>query len=416
MKLFRFVFLIITLLIGNNSYTQSYTEDLVFLRKTLEKTKSFQDQIKGEKLKYFDSVYHSVLDDSLSEVDDWQKFQKFSKLFFPIKDNHIGFYSNVNYEHFKSQENLEKYMQTEEFKNYPSINIDIDSLKKILLNKPIESPEGIYYYADVLTVGVYQKSKNEFEGIILESKTALWKPGQLAIYLNEFEPGLYKAIYAHPIHKNFIFHPIEKKQNGRLVNSVFYSSFTREPYSKIPGKINYADLPSNSPRFEMRNINDKFQYLLIRSFQNNTITSRESQKFHDSVINQITAPNLIIDLRNNEGGQYKQSKKFLKLARKHSKKGKVYLLINHHTLSQAEIFTLKLKNLKNIYTAGLPTRGMLSYGSNYGKRITLPTGKYTIYPTDMKGRKLFLKYENYGIQPEIILKPDSDWLEQIIRM
>ena len=166
----------------------------------------------------------------------------------------------------------------------------------------------------------------------------------------------------------------------------------------------------------MLSLHQSWIHFLIRSFQNNTITSRESQKFHDSVINQITAPNLIIDLRNNEGGQYKQSKKFLKLARKHSKKGKVYLLINHQTLSQAEIFTLKLKNLKNIYTAGLPTRGMLSYGSNYGKRITLPTGKYTIYPTDMKGRKLFLKYENYGIQPEIILKPDSDWLEQIIRM
>jgi C-terminal processing protease CtpA/Prc len=92
------------------------------------------------------------------------------------------------------------------------------------------------------------------------------------------------------------------------------------------------------------------------------------------------------------------------------------VLINNGTLSEAEILTLKLKQRRNVTTLGQTTKGMLSYGSNYGKRESLPSGRFELYPTDMKGSAKFLQYEDYGIQPDIKLKNDSSWIGQVVEI
>ena len=106
-------------------------------------------------------------------------------------------------------------------------------------------------------------------------------------------------------------------------------------------------------------------------------------------------------------------KKYLSLLKKYVNHGQLYILLNNGTLSQSEIFTLKLKKLKNTTTLGQTTKGMLTYGSNYGKRERLPSGFFEIYPTDMKGKKNLLLYENFGIKPDIFLKNDSNWIIQV---
>jgi hypothetical protein len=75
---------------------------------------------------------------------------------------------------------------------------------------------------------------------------------------------------------------------------------------------------------------------------------------------------------------------------------------------------LELKRLNNVNTLGHQTKGMLSYGSNYGKTEKLPSGKIVIYPTDMNNGSELLQYEDYGINPDIILKDDMDWIQQVI--
>jgi Periplasmic protease len=92
----------------------------------------------------------------------------------------------------------------------------------------------------------------------------------------------------------------------------------------------------------------------------------------------------------------------------------LYVLLNNGTLSQAEIFTLKLKQLNNVTTLGSTTKGMLAYGSNYGKRERLPSGKLEIHPTDMNSGRALLQYEDYGINPDITLSDNRDWIEQVV--
>ena len=91
-------------------------------------------------------------------------------------------------------------------------------------------------------------------------------------------------------------------------------------------------------------------------------------------------------------------------------------MVNNGTLSQGEIFTLQLKQFKNIKTLGQTTKGMLTYGSNYGKREKLPSQSFEVYVTDMKGDKRLIPYENYGINPDIILSDTKDWIEQTIKI
>ncbi|RFS14676.1 S41 family peptidase [Emticicia sp. C21] len=125
---------------------------------------------------------------------------------------------------------------------------------------------------------------------------------------------------------------------------------------------------------------------------------------------------MIVDLRNNEGGADKVARKFMKLIRSYAGNHKIYVLVNNATISQGEIFALRLKKLKNVKILGQTTKGMISYGSNYGIWEKLPSNKFEVYMTDMKdSNKFLLKYENKGIIPDIELNNESDWIEQALQ-
>ena len=37
-----------------------------------------------------------------------------------------------------------------------------------------------------------------------------------------------------------------------------------------------------------------------------------------------------------------------------------------------------------------------------------------VYATDLKGRARFLRYEDFGIVPDLALRPDTDWIDQVV--
>lgn len=399
-----------------NAQTNTYLADLAALKSILQKTPSYKAQIKGDKQSRYNSLYDRLILDTTNNPSTFQYFFNLSQLLFPLRDNHLGFYQLPNYANFKTKESIDSFTKTKEFLDYPAIKINIDSLKEVLAIKPDSSMEGIYHYGKFYSVGLFKSSDKEYIGVIVNSEVNLWQKGMVAIHLYEYSPNLFKAIYGHPLFKNFILQTNEKYRNQSLVNSYFYGSYSQDIYSKQLQQNDYINIPKNISKFELRNINDNVQYLLIRSFQRNKTTMQESKKFYDSIKNTLTASNLLLDLRNNEGGARKETKKYFTLLKKYTKKGHLYILLNNETLSQAEIFTLRLKKLKNVTTIGQSTKGMLTYGSNYGRRQKLPSGKFEIYPTDMKGNKKLLQYENYGIIPDISLNQNSDWIGQVIKI
>lgn len=402
--------------IASNGQINTYLEDLAALKFVLQKTPSYKSQIKGDKQALFNSLYERLASDTTSNPHSFKYFYNLSQLIFPLKDNHLGFYQIAVYDNFKNKERIDSFIGTKEFLDYPTFHINIDSLKNVLAKRPADSVEGIYNYGRFYSVGLFKRVDKEYVGVIIDSDVNLWRKGQVAIHLYEYAPNLFKAIYGHPLSKIFILQTNEKYRNQSLVNSYFYSSYSLDIYSKQHRTVDYVNLSKNSSKFELKSINGDIQYLLLRSFQRHSITTQQSKNFYDSIKNVLTAKTLILDLRNNEGGATKESRKYLRLLKKFTRNGNLYVLLNNGTLSQAEIFTLQLKKLKNVTTVGQTTKGMLAYGSNYGKRERLPSGRFEIYPTDMKGNAKLLQYEDYGITPDIILRDDRDWIEQTVEI
>ncbi len=416
MRITLLVYFLISSLVSN-SQKGTYLEDLKSLQSVIQKTPSYRVQIKGDKLEQYKTLYDNLASDTVADPNSYRYYYNLVQLLFPIRDNHLGFYQIPNFDHFKTKETIDSFVATKEFRDYPTVDINFDSLKNELTKKPADSIEGIYHYDKYYTVGVYRSGNNEYLGVILESEVNLWSKGQIAIHLYENTPQIYKAIYGHPLTKNFIFQPVEKYQNQSLVNSYFYGAYSQDIYSKRLQSDDHVNIQRGGSKFELKNINENVQYLLVKTFQADNITSQTSKSFYDSIKNNLKTPHLILDLRNNEGGAEKEMAKYFQLLKSYVESGHLYVLHNNGTMSQAEIFILKLKELKNVTTLGQTTRGMLTYGSNYGKRVRLPSGRFEIYPTDMLSWKLaLLEYEDFGLKPDVFLEIDKDWIKQVLEV
>ena len=401
MKIFLSLLLTLPFFIVKAQTKNTYVADIISLHNILQKTPSYKDQIKGQSLTAYNELFTRLKSDSTYSISDYKYFYNLAQLFFPIQDNHLGFYQT------------DKFPKESE---YPKFDGNIDSLKSVLETKVLDSIEGIYFYGDSYSVGLYQSNPKEYIGVVLNSKTTIWKNGQIAVHLYETLPNCFKAIYAHPKYKNLLLYQIEKYSHHSLVNSYFYSSLSESIYTKIIRTTDYINLPKNIYSFHFKNISSDIQYLHIKHFSADKIAMQQSQSFYDSIKGSLTAPNLILDLRNNDGGANKVSKKFLKLIKGFVETGQVFVLVNNGTLSQGEIFTLQLKHLKNVKVLGQTTKGMLVYGSNYGKREKLSSQAFQVYITDMNGNKKLVPYENYGINPDITLLDNKDWIEQVVEV
>ena len=401
--------------------TNTYVNDITALHDILQKTPSYKDQIKGQQnAASYNKLFEKLKLDSVNNVSEYKYFYNLAKLFFPIRDNHLGFYQIIDKNNFKDRATFEKYMGSKEFKNFPKCNLNIDSLKDALSKKPIDSIEGIYYLDTLFSVGLFKAKDKEYIGVVLSSKITywrnlIWKNGEIAIHLYEYLPNYYKAIYTSPITKGLILYSNEKFRNLSLINSEFYG-FDGKRYSKVLHQQDYTNLPRNINDFQFKNIQSNIQYLRIKHFSADLADMKKSKAFIDSIKPLITAPNLIVDLRNNEGGAIKVSKNFLALIKDYVKNGHVNVLVNNGTISQGEIFTLQLKQLDNVQVLGQTTNGTLMYGSNYGKTEKLPSKAFQVYITDMDGDKRLIPYEVFGVNPDVTLSNTSDWVEQTVEI
>ncbi len=180
---------------------------------------------------------------------------------------------------------------------------------------------------------------------------------------------------------------------------------------KIP-EINHYNANFPDQKFVFKNLNDSFTYVKLGSFNSSNKGIEEATNFHNEISEKLTTKNLIVDLRNNNGGGDRSSTQFYKLFKKF--KGKIYVLVNFYTVSNAEQFAIKMKKHKNVVIVGDNTRGMITYGRNYDEDKETPSKNFRIYFSDLKDNwKHYLNYEGIGLKPEIYLTSDKDWIEQI---
>jgi hypothetical protein len=391
----RFIqlFLLTLLFVSAKGQTyDSYKNDLLLLKSSLQKTPSFKDQIQGQKLIEYNLLFENLKNDSSYKISPFRYFKNLSQLFFPIKDNHLGFYQIAR---FSEQNNLETFLG------------NIDSLKSSLATKNIDSIEGIYHQGQINVIGIFRKSINEFVGVVLDTKSKTLTKGDIVLYLFQTNTNQFKAIYTYGTTNYFILYQNEKFLNKSLING----GLTKNVTDFIPN-----NKAIKSTDFELVNITNDIQYLRIKHFDPEKKKMEQSEQFYNSIKDSLNAPNLILDLSINYGGGEKVSKKYLKLLKKYTKTNKLFVLVGNSTISHGEIFTLQLKGLKNVIILGQTTQGTLTYGINTDKSFLFGNNKIRAIFTDMDGNNNLLQYESIGVNPDKYLLMDKDWIEQVIEM
>ncbi|MES2416629.1 MAG: S41 family peptidase [Bacteroidota bacterium] len=352
--------------------------DLDFLYQAIQKVPSYKDQLKSDKT--YVQLYQQLRKE-LNTTDELIVFQKLAQLIFPLRDNHLALArkpdSNFKFISLKPE-------------------VDLVRLEKKLIEVPLDSIEGVFY-----------------EG---QQKYLIYKQAPQVYYVQSIADNEVKAILCKNqfssydvVQFKFGSYPYVLNRNIKFLNGLLIGL----NYAKEPGKT-YYDVVERKEKYSYKMLNETTGYLSLGTFSSSNQNIEVATRFFDQISPTITTKNLIVDVRNNGGGGYKTSKQFLAFLDKF--KGEVYVLQNAYTVSNAEQFILKLREKRKITTMGESTMGTITYGSNYGKRITLPSDRFTFYPTDMSGLKKELVYESIGIKPDVYLNPfTEDWVAQALK-
>ncbi|RZJ74618.1 MAG: hypothetical protein EOO47_20880, partial [Flavobacterium sp.] len=346
------------------------------LLEAVKKLPSYKDQVKGNpKLNFKEENF------SFSDKDtDYDVFLKLYNLISPIRDNHLVLQSNRALP-------LEKPSILE----IPKATID----SAIKFANPNDSVAGTYY------AGKYQlelvKINDEYIGVIENAGRYYTQ-----FILREVTPNHFDRIWFADKGKSYFVYR----------NTVFINQRLSGTAWKKYQKADFVNLPDGSPRYDFKTLGNDIAYLKLGGFGTSNESIAESIKFHNQ-LPEIAAKTLIVDLRGNGGGGFKNSKKFLDLIKNF--KGTVHVLINNNTVSNAEQFTIDLLKNSNVITYGESTRGTICYGNNVDTTIDLPSKRFAFYITDMQARKQDIPFESYGIQPKIKLNPfEKDWIQQVV--
>lgn len=383
-------------------------KDLDFVVDKMKTMPSYKQQIKKEKKEKVFNKKYLELSKTLNEPISVSKcYILLNKMMNVVLDNHAKVYDNSIYltpEEYKNKKILLGFLASDKYTNHPKTNRNLAQLTEQLKNKPFENIEGIYTYDSEQKVGIYQVSDTEYEVVVLETEKKVWEPGQIVMYLENVENNRYNIARFKEIGRGMLYGKGILNENGRLWD------LRKDVSLKDFSQANYTD-----KNWVFEEINDTTQYLYMGSFSNRKENVKAFKEFYSKMKTELTAPNVIIDLRTNTGGNSKYSDPFIKLLKKIN--ANVFVITNSFTASNGEQFTVKLKEqLKNVTHVGQSTMGAIAYGTNYGRTYQTPSGNFKILPTDMDFHNKFFEYEIKGVTPDVVLDFSSDWIEQTIKL
>ena len=380
--------------------------ELEFVYEQMQTMSSFKSQIKGGLTAEFDAKYLELSKKVTTNMDKLDCYVQINRLMGLVKDKHAGVYGvrpDYSYDDAKDSSFVAAYQKTVAFRDFPKVDLDLETLSKDLSTKAINDIEGIYNIGSLIKVGVYRVDQSDsLVGVILESELGVWEAGQVYMYMSATDlPNRFDIISYGQVHKNLLYYKSHLVEYG-----ILFSNVVKEGLENNHVFVN-AD---NADTYKLKRLSEDVQYVWMNSFSRiGNADNRDA--LVQQIKNELTASNLIVDLRNNGGGASKISWPIVKAIKKSGVK--VYVLTNYQSGSNAEQTTVRLKNLKNTVHLGQTTYGAIAYGHNYGTTYESPSGLFYMAPTDMRFNH-YLKYEESGVTPDVELSPDSDWIEQTI--
>ena len=356
-------------------------ENIEYLYKTVRDLPAYKEADNASKFK---RAYELALEKEGGE-SAYHCFQKLSDLLVSLNDRHNSIYSQPQFE-VRNGDTI--------YTEFPLYSGDLADLKKQLATLSEASPEGIYSRDDFAVALV------EDEGALLMINLKagkIWKAGEIMGRLIPYGNNKYLASVGLPADKKLVTFPLE-------IHNGYLSKFN---FRKNPEVVDYEN-NFQKETYSIRQSED-ITYLRIGSFSAYNPLLSEAEAFYDSLEDKEVTSKLIIDLRNNGGGGDRNSDILYKYLKRNYKKSSIYVLVNGATTSNAEQFVIRLKDFENTAVLGRPTSGTIAY--ELGESYKFPCGNLTGFFT-IKKHKEYIEYESVGVQPDVMLKPDADWISQ----
>jgi hypothetical protein len=335
---------------------------------------------------------------------------------------------------------------------------------------------GRYRTSDSMYVIQIQRDKTplrDYVGVIVESRTPLWQPGQVKLELQRNPDG--RTFHCYQYQRNHVLQaqPVVWLDHGRLRNTT---------WQKVEAP---ALPPPASAQAHFRQLDATTAYLRIPSF-GSTWTTRLDSLYRQAQPAIEHSPNLIIDVRDNGGGadqnveplipfftsgpfqddqqedyyitpaniarfaeylhalqqdsaqvgaptlqRTRQKLAWLRQAplnqflpdpattgRRFTSPAqanpqRVVILYNQGCSSSCETLLFWAKSSTKTMLVGEPSGGYVGYGNVFS--VSTPCLQFQLNATTLRLPNQ-LQYEGKGVPPTVLLHPDEDWLAQTIRL
>ncbi len=393
--------------------TCNCAQDLQSLHSRVQLTPSYKEN-KSVYLKHYKAACEQVS----SIHTDYDCYLLLAELLLSLNDNHGRLYGTdkgATEEIRKDEALLEEFKQSDLYRAYPMSSLSLDSLAVALSSMSKTDIEGIYHMPGKISLGLYHdRSSDNYKAVVLHTDTEMWRAGEIMYtfkpYSRVLDPSLTVSDDSYLLG---VGGSLSSKRMISYTERIIDGVFLTTGFRKDTSHQHYAGSIHSDTTYLRKELSPDVTYLKIGSFSSWYPTLGEADDFYKSLEETITAPHLIIDLRDNSGGGNRNSSGLLQIIKKHVKSGKVYLITNHSTISNAEQFTLSVSALKNSTILGQATNGTLTYEVKDQIGGTLACGKFLVQLASKKHSK-YLAYESRGISPDVTLDLDSDWLEQVM--
>jgi hypothetical protein len=374
--------------------------DITFLNEKLRKTPAFK---KSKEL--YTKTYASISEQAKQVDSQFECYYLLNKLALAIEDRHLkifGAKTKMSSAIMEDTLAVNIFKASVAYKLYPKVELNLDSLERKLVAVPLASRPGIYYFDDVIKLGVYSNSDlADFTMVVLDSKNPLWERGMVLARLVSYGDDFHRFIGGGLYSKRLITF------NERIKEGMFLTYGFR----KDTTAIDFSNSTKKEDTYGIKELSSALTYLKVGSFNSFYPKLAEAEKFYNILASELGTKELVLDLRNNGGGGDRNSNVLLKLLKDIDKDKQIHVLVNHNTGSNAEQFAAKLKAWENVTVYGDKTNGTITYeikNSSY----TLPCSGYIAELTSKKHTQ-FIKYESKGVPPDVFLDYDTDWLVQV---
>ncbi|WP_304517152.1 S41 family peptidase [Cecembia rubra] len=213
-----------------------------------------------------------------------------------FKDNHsqindMGVQVDEN-----DEESMKRFFSSSRFQQRERIPIDTEEIEAYLHSGNSELVEGIYESQDGTYKVALLRNQNGFRdyyGIILESQTRLWEPGQVKFELKKLDENLFEGFFYYKFY-GLNYETVSLEEN-RLGTWIKLGASQNGQTFISPGNGQGQQL------FEYKKIDEQTGYLAIRTFDGYFKNELDSLiNAHENEI--LNLPHLIIDVRGNGGG------------------------------------------------------------------------------------------------------------------